>query len=160
MAIMRWTPSGWGLRPWREFDELRREMDRLFEDFFGRRAFPTRRRKEAIEERVWTPSVEVFDKKDKLVVRAELPGVEKKDVKVTVEGDVLTIKGERKAKEEVKDEDYYACEMCYGAFSRSIYLPVKVESTKIQANFKNGILEITLPKAKEAKPKEIEITVK
>jgi len=90
MAIVRWTP--WGLRPWRSFDELHREMDRLFEDFFGRSA-----KRETLAERVWAPAVDVVDKKDKIVVRAELPGVEKKDVKVTVEGDALTIRGERKA---------------------------------------------------------------
>ena len=158
MAIVRWTPSGWGLRPWRSFEELRREMDRLFEDFFERTTLPARR--ETVREKVWAPAVEVFDKKDKMVVRAELPGVEKKDVKVTVEGDVLTIRGERRAEEKVKDEDYYACELCYGAFSRSIYLPVKVDPSKIKANFKNGILEITIPKAKEAKPREIEVSIK
>jgi HSP20 family protein len=153
MAIVKWTP--WGLRPWRSFDELHREMDRLFEDFFGRSA-----KREALAERVWAPAVDVVDKKDKIVVRAELPGVEKKDVKVTVEGDVLTIRGERKAEEKVKDEDYYACELCYGSFSRSIYLPVKVNPGKIKAEFKDGILSVTVPKAKEAAPKEIEVSIK
>jgi len=155
MAIMRWRPLGRELRPWRSFGELHSEMDRLFEDFFGLRA-----KGKALEERVWAPAVDVVDKKDKTLVRTELPGVEKKDVKVTVEGDVLTIRGERKVEEKVKDEDYYACELCYGAFSRSIYLPVKVDPGKIEANFKNGILEITLPKSKEAKPREIEISIK
>ncbi len=158
MAIVRWTPVGWGLRPWRSFEEMRREMDRLFEDYFGRRAVPAGR--EALEERVWAPAVDVFDKGKELVVTAELPGVEKKDVKVTVEGDVLTLRGERRTDEKVKDENYYACERCYGSFSRSLYLPVKVEAGKIKSELKNGILTLTLPKAKEAKPKEIEITVK
>lgn len=158
MAIVRWTPLGWGLRPWGSLEELRREMDRLFDDVVGRRALPGRR--EALEERVWAPTVDVFDKGNNLVVRAELPGVEKKDVKVTVEGDVLSIRGEKREEEKVKDENYYACEQCYGSFSRSIYLPVKVEPGKIKADFKNGILDITLPKAKEAKPQEIEIAVK
>lgn len=153
MAIVRWTP--WGLRPWRSFDELHREMDRLFEDFFGRSA-----KRETLAERVWAPAVDVIDKKDKIVVKAELPGVEKKDVKVTVEGDVLTIRGERKAEEKVKDEDYYACELCYGSFSRSVYLPVKVDPAKIKAEFKDGILSVTVPKAKEAAPKEIEVSIK
>jgi len=155
MAIVRWTPLGWGLKPWRSFEELHREMDKLFEDLLGRPA-----RREAIEQRLWAPAVDVFDKKDKIVVRAELPGVEKKDVKVTVEGDVLTIRGERKVEEKVKDEEYYACELCYGAFSRSIYLPAKVDPGKIKAEFKNGILEVTVPKAKEAKPREIEVSIK
>ncbi len=133
-------------------------MDRLFEDLAGRRALPAKR--EALDERVWTPALDVFDKGKDMVVKAELPGVEKKDVKVTMGGDVLNIRGERKAETEVKDEDYYACEQCYGAFSRSVYLPVKVHAGKIKADFKNGILSVTLPKAKEAKPKEISINVK
>jgi HSP20 family protein len=155
MAIMKWRPLGWGLRPWRSFDELHREMDRLFEDFLGRSA-----RRKALEERVWAPAVDILDKKDKIVVRAEIPGVDKKDVKVTVEGDTLIIRGERKAEEKVKGEDYYACELSYGAFSRSIYLPVKVNQEKVIANFKNGILEVTIPKAKGAEPKEIEVSIK
>ena len=102
----------------------------------------------------------MYEKDEKFVVRAELPGMKKEDADISVLGDTLTIKGERKAEAEVKDEDYYRCELCYGKFSRSVALPAAVEAGKVQASYENGILEITLPKAEEAKPKKVEVKVK
>ncbi|MEW6409414.1 MAG: Hsp20/alpha crystallin family protein [Nitrospirota bacterium] len=102
----------------------------------------------------------MYDKKDEIVVKVELPGIEKDQVDITLSEDTLTIKGEAKKEEEVKDEDYYRCERCYGSFSRTINLPARVQGDKSKATFKNGILEICLPKAEEAKPKEIKVEVK
>jgi HSP20 family protein len=112
------------------------------------------------EEVGWTPTVEMYEKGDKFVVKADLPGMKKEELDISVVGDTLTIKGERKAESEVKNEDYYRCELCYGKFSRSIALPGAVDAEKIEAKYENGVLEITLPKVEEAKPKKIEIKAK
>ena len=112
------------------------------------------------EELGWMPSVEMYEKEDKFVVRTELPEMRKEEFDISVLGNTLTIKGERKAESEVKDEDYYRCELCYGKFSRSVALPAAVEAKKVEANYENGILEVTLPKAEEAKPKKVEVKVK
>ena len=106
------------------------------------------------------PPLEMFEKEDKFSVRAELPGMKREEIDVSVVGDTLTIKGERKAETEVKEEDYYCCERSYGSFFRSINLPSAVDTKKIEASYENGVLEITLPKAPEIKPKKVEISVK
>jgi len=95
------------------------------------------------------PALEIYEKEDKFVVRAEVPGMTKDDVDISVLGDTLTIKGERKAESEVRDEDYHRCEMCYGKFSRAVTLLSSVQAGKIAATYDNGILEMTLPKAAE-----------
>ncbi len=157
MAIERWQPRR-GLVPWSPF-EMMEEMGRRFEDVFGRE-FPTVWRRLPAEERAWAPAIEVMEKDDKFLVRAELPGMKKEDIDVSVTGDTLTIKGERKAESEVKEENYYRSERVYGNFFRSISLPTSVDTKKIEASYKDGILEIGLPKAPEVQPKKIEISVK
>jgi len=102
----------------------------------------------------------MFDLKDKVVIKAELPGVDREDLGISITGDILTIDGERKAEEEVKDEDYYCCERYVGNFSRDVHLPAGVDTEKIEANYENGVLEIALPKVPEVKPKKISISVK
>jgi len=92
--------------------------------------------------------------------KAELPGMKEEDIDISVVGDTLTIKGERKAETEVKDEDYYCCERSYGTFTRSIGLPSTVDAKKIEASFEGGVLEVSLPKAPEVKPKKVPIAVK
>ena len=144
------------LTPWRPFGELgslRREMDRLWDSFFGER--PLAR----AWEREWAPSLDVSETKDNFVVKAEVPGIDAKDIDISLTGDVLTIKGEKKQEKEEKEEDYHLVERSYGAFSRSIRLPAEVESTKIRASYKNGILRVTLPKSEKVKAKEVRITV-
>jgi len=108
----------------------------------------------------WAPSIEVFEKEDKLVVKAELPGMKEEDIDISVVGDTLTIKGERKAESEVKEEDYYCCERSYGSFSRSIAVPSSVDANKIEANYEDGVLEVSLPKAPEVKPKKVTVSAK
>lgn len=150
MSIVKWSPL-------KELEEMRKDMDRLFEDFFA----PVRRRRGWIrpEVGVFVPNIEMYDRKNEIVVKAELPGVSKEDIDLTITKDSLTMKGEVKKEEEIKEEDYYACERSYGSFTRTIALPVEVDSEKAKASFKNGVLEIVLPKREEAKPKEIKIEV-
>jgi HSP20 family protein len=130
-------------------------MDEVFARFFGE----PRWTQLAGETRGWAPAIDMVDRKDELIVRADLPGLEQKDVEVTVEDRTLTIRGERKAEKEAKEEDYYACERWAGVFFRSLTLPPGVDAEKVRAAFRNGVLEIHLPKTKEAKAKRIDIKV-
>ena len=151
MSIVKWSPL-------KELEEMRKDMDRLFEEFFS----PiTRRRRGWLkpEMGVIVPNIEMYDRKNEIVVKAELPGVAKEDIDLTITKDSLTLKGETKKEEEIKEENYYAAEISYGSFTRTIALPAEVDSEKAKASFKNGVLEITLPKREEAKPKEIKIEV-
>ena len=145
------------LMPWRPFGRLaplRREMDDLWDRISS--DFPALRRREG----VWAPSVDVSEDKENFIVQAELPGVDQKDVNVTVSGNMLTIRGEKKKEEEKKDEHHYSMERFYGSFQRSFQLPANVQTDKIEASFDKGVLKVTLPKTEEAKKKEIEIKVK
>lgn len=94
-----------------------------------------------------------------MVVKAELPGMGKEEIEVTVSGDVVTIKGEKKKEEEVKEKDYYRRERSYGSFARSVQLPCEVKGDEIKANFKDGVLEIRCPKSEEAKKKSISVKI-
>jgi HSP20 family protein len=141
-------------RPFRDLERVRREMDRLWDSFFEER--PTRRVAEMGE---WLPSLDVSETKNDIVVKAELPGMDTKDVDISLINDVLTIKGEKKQEKEEKEEDYHFVERSYGSFTRSIRLLRDVQSDKISASYKNGVLKITLPKSEEAKKKEVKIKV-
>jgi len=153
MAIERWRPR-WGITPWRPSRELE-EWERLFDDFFGRSSLRL-----PVEERGWMPAVDVFEKEDKFVVKAELPGMKEDDINVSVVGDTLSIKGEKKTETEIKDEDYYRCERSYGTFYRSIPIPSNVDANKIEASFDDGVLEVALPKSAKIKPKKIAVSAK
>lgn len=137
-------------------------MDRMMEDFFGRRMrrpwWPERwSRTDEME--VKPPIVDVFEEKDDIVIKAELPGIEKDNVEVNLTDHTLTIKGEKKKEEEVKEENYYRAERSYGSFLRTLDLPKDVHADKVKASFKNGILEVRMPKTEEAKAKEIKVKV-
>ncbi|RKY60288.1 MAG: Hsp20/alpha crystallin family protein [Candidatus Latescibacterota bacterium] len=146
MALVRWRPS----EEWfPALSDIRREIDRIFDEFWrGIGPAPT----------VWTPKVDVAETDDAVVVTAELPGMEKDDIKVSIENNVLTISGEKKQEKEEKDRTYHWSERVYGRFSRSFTLPARVDANKVKAVYKNGVLTLTLPKVEEAKPKQIEIT--
>lgn len=151
MSIVKWSPL-------KELEEMRKDMDRLFDEFFS----PVGRRRRGWlkpEMGVIVPNIEMYDRKNEIVLKAELPGVSKEDIDLTITKDSLTLKGEIKKEEEIKEEDYYASERSYGSFTRTIALPAEVDSEKSKAAFKNGVLEIVLPKREEAKPKEIKIEV-
>jgi HSP20 family protein len=144
------------LEPFRALTILEQEMERFMDGFFGRR-FPRARYTTLAAP---YPEAEMYDRKDEIVLKAEVPGLEKADIHVTIDGDVLTLKGERQREKETKDEDYYVCESSYGAFSRSIELPIAVRPDKITAALSNGVLQIHLPKAEEAKKNRATIEVK
>ena len=144
------------LVPWRPFRELstfRREMDRLWDRFFGEEPLGRRLAGE------WSPSVDISETKNELLLKAELPGLDVKDIEVSISGDVLTIKGEKKKEEEEKDEHNHYIERYYGAFQRSLKLPFNVKTEKTEATFDKGVLKIKLPKTEEAKKKEIKIEI-
>ncbi|MDA8161982.1 MAG: Hsp20/alpha crystallin family protein [Desulfobacteraceae bacterium] len=137
-------------RPFREVSNLRREMDKIWEDFFGGRELLG-------AEGTWVPAIDLSETKDALVVKAEVPGMDPKDIEVSMTGDLLTIKGEKKKQTEEKDENYHRIETRCGSFSRMIRLPVSVNTEKITATYEKGVLKLVLPKKEEAKPRQIEI---
>ena len=103
--------------------------------------------------------MDLYEEKDEIVVKAELPGMEKDNIEVNLSDDRLTIKGEKKKEEEIKKENYYRSERSYGSFVRTLELPGEVQADKVKANFKNGVLEIRLPKTEQAKKKETKVRV-
>ena len=148
--------------PWRPFMGLagwERDMDRMLEDFFGRRMRPwwPERWSRTDEMEVKPPMVDVFEEKDEIVVKAELPGIEKDNIEVNLTDHTLTIKGEKKKEEEIKEANYYRAERSYGSFLRTLDVPKDVRADKVKASFKNGILEVRMPKTEEAKAKEVKV---
>lgn len=139
-------------KPFREVSRLRREMDRLWDEFFG----PSRRAFRPLEAE-WAPLADVSETADKVVVKAEVPGIDANDIDISLSGDVLTIKGEKKSEREEKKENYHLVERSYGSFSRTLRLPAAVDADKVEAEYKQGVLTISCPKKEEAKPKAIEI---
>ena len=146
---------------WRQFGTVDRfgnlvdiqgEVNRLFDNFLGRPA-PAG----APAGRTWLPAVDMHETKDDLVLKVELPGVREKDVTVSITGDLLTIRGERRWSEE--DHKLLHVERAYGQFERLIQLPLEVQAEKVKATYRDGVLEITLPKAEELKPREIKIDI-
>ena len=142
--------------PWRPFMDLTRweqDMDRMRKDFFGPRVRPwwPERWFRTDELDVRAPAVDVFEEKDDIVVKAEIPGMDKDDIEVKLTDHTLTIKGEKKREEETKKENYYRSERSYGSFFRTLELPKDVHADKVKATFKNGVLEIRIPKTEEAK---------
>ena len=144
MSIMRWDP-------FRDLFGIKRDLDR----FLGRWDDD-----EEASMALWRPAVDIFEDENSIVLRAELPGMKKEDVKINLENNVLSLRGDRKFDKEVKKENYHRIERAYGSFCRSFTLPTNVDKSKIEANYKDGVLEVTVPKSEEAKPKEIEIKVK
>ncbi len=144
MDITRWDP-------WKD---LREEIDRVFDSFFGRYpAIPE-------QEGYFIPAIDVEETDNEYIVKAELPGLKKEDIKISVRGDSITISGERKREKEEKGKTYHRIEMAYGKFVRTIQLPDEIQPDKAKAEYKDGILIITLPKSEKSKPKEIEIEIK
>lgn len=146
MFLTRWQPKG-GLRPYTAFDS---DLDDLLNNFLERRG----------EEKFWAPSVDILDDKDAYMVKAELPGLKKEDIEVSVENGILTIKGERKFEDEEKKENYHRIERRYGCFSRSVSLPGDINSDKVKASYKDGVLAVEIPKSEKAKAKKVDIDVR
>jgi len=150
MAIVRWEP-------FRDLVAVQDRLNRIFDDTF--RGNPRGSDEDWALGGQWAPSVDIFEHEGSLVLRAELPGIEPKDVDVHVENNVLTLRGERKFESEVKREKYHRVERAYGTFSRSFTLPNVVDTEKIKADYKDGVLQVTLPQREEAKPKQIQVSV-
>jgi len=134
---------------------LQREMNRLFDDFFAR-DFLVEPFKGIGE---WRPALDVPETETSVIVKADLPGLEAKDLDVALRGDLLTIKGEKKEEKEEKTKSYHRVERHYGSFERSVRLPATVKADQVKASFKNGVLQIELPKTEEARQKSIHIKV-
>lgn len=141
--------------PFHDVLSLKDEIDRVFWGF-GRHG----KKGEDASLSQWAPAVDISEDKEMIKISAELPGMEKKDVRISVENNILTIKGERTFKDEEKKKNYHRIERSYGMFERSFTLPASTYSDRIQANMKDGVLEVMIPKKEEAKPKEIEIQVR
>lgn len=143
------------VRPSRALAALEEEMQRFMDGFFGHRPAHLRTVGAAV-----IPQIEMYDHEDEIVVKAEVPGVEKSEVQVTIDGDMLLLKGERKRQNETNEHDLYLSEHSYGAFCRSVWIPVQVKTDKVTAVLSNGVLEVHLPKAEEAKRKHATVEVK
>ncbi len=155
MSLIRWNP----VRDLTTFPSgvlnMQREMNKMFDSFFRGSTGD-----EFMNLSAWTPAADIAEHDDAFVVKAELPGLTKEDVKITVRDNVLTIQGEKKQESESKESNYRSIERTYGSFQRSFTLPTSIKSDKIDASFKDGVLSITMPKAEDARPKQIEVKVK
>ena len=147
MAIVRWDP-------FRDLATAQRDFGRLF-----REAFSPQFAEAELSTRSWAPPVDIYETENDIVLKAELPGIEAKDVEVRVEDNTLYLKGERKFEKEVKEQNYHRVERSYGSFARSFSLPNSINADKVKAEFKDGLLTLTMPKREEAKPKTIKIDV-
>ena len=143
------------LIPWRnvkDLDGLKKEMDDLFERFFDWR--PSLRLR---DKGTWMPLIDLSETPKEIVVKAEVPGMEKEDIDISLEGKILTIRGEKKTEHEEKDENVHRLERKYGSFFRSIELPMDVDAEKVNATYKKGVLELKLPKVKSQTAKKIQV---
>jgi HSP20 family protein len=140
------------LEPFRGISTLQDQFNRLFNESFRHQA-------EESALTTWAPAVDIYETPNELVVKADLPDVNEKDIDVRVENNLLTIRGERKFEKSVSEENFLRVERTYGAFSRSFSLPNTVNAEAIGAEYKNGVLTVTLPKREESKPRQVKVTV-
>jgi len=146
MNLVKWNPM-------REMETLQNRINRLFDGNF----FPTFSLDDDMSLGNWRPVVDIYENEDTVVVKAELPGVDKKDIKVDLKDGVLTLSGERSHEKEVKEENYYRKERAFGRFHRSFAVPAEIDPDKIKAEFKDGVLKVEIPKPEEQKPKKIAV---
>ena len=146
MNLIKWNP-------WREMETFSDRANRLFEGSF----FPTEWLSKESDLRDWTPTVDVSEIEEKIIIKAELPGVDKKDIHVDVKDGILSITGERSYEKEVKEEKFHRRERAFGKFHRSFALPDGLDPEKIDADYKDGVLKVEIPKPEEKKPKKIAV---
>jgi HSP20 family protein len=146
MSIVRWDPFA-------DMAQLREQVNKLFEQSIAQNG------REPVSMRTWVPAVDIADTAETIVVHADLAGIKPEDITIEVEGGMLTLRGERKLEKETKDKQFVRVERSYGSFQRTFNLAVPIKQSDIKAAYKNGVLEITLPKAEEAKPKQITIEI-
>jgi HSP20 family protein len=145
MVVTRWEPL-------KDLMALQERMNKLFDETFSRGA-------QDVDAGAWSPPVDIMEQGDEIIIKMEIAEVDQKSIDIKVEGNALTIKGERQLEEGTKREDYIRLERPYGTFSRSFSLPTTVDLGKVKASHKNGILRIVLPKKEETKPKQIKVEV-
>ncbi len=145
MAIIRWDP-------FRDLVTLRERMNRLFED-----AFTSRGDEKDLVASSWSPSVDIYETENEIVLTAEIPGVDEKNIEIKLEDNTLSLKGERNFEKETKEENYHRIERAYGSFYRSFTIPRNIDQDNIKAESENGILRISMPKKPELKPKKVKI---
>ena len=146
MNLVRWNPLG-------ETTTMQNRINRMFNAPY----WPAGRMDDKTGMGMWNPAVDLYEKDDHFVIKAELPGVDKKDIAIDLKDRVLTLSGERSYENEVKEENYYRRERSYGTFQRAFTLPADVDSDKIKAEFKDGLLQIEVPKPEQQKPKQVTI---
>ena len=151
-ALTRW-------RPMRELETLQQRMDDMFERLTGQFFGPSWRERPRREAEAWTPAIECHVANGNLVVKADLPGIEPKDVTIAAVGNQLTIAGERKRDKKGEGKEYFYDEMAYGKFTRTLTLPEGVDADKVKADYKNGVLAITVPAPKQLVSKKIPIEI-
>ncbi len=147
MAIVKYNP-------FRELRAMQEQMNRLLDLAWNREPG------EELREGVWQPPVDIFEDAESLVIKAELPGIDQKDIDVRIEDNTLTLRGERKHDQEVRKENYHRVERYYGSFQRSFSLPATIDQEKVKATCDKGVLTIILPKKEEIKPKQVSVEVK
>lgn len=148
MGIMRWDPFLF------EMGDLRRSVDRMFDEMLLRNP---RRPVAEVTPKKWEPPIEMFETPTEVIVRVELPNVDPKAVDITVHEDMLTLKGETKHEEQHKERTYFFRELLYGGFTRTLRLPTAVKGTETKAVYKDGVLEVTMPKAEHVKPIPVKV---
>jgi HSP20 family protein len=148
MAIVRWTP-------FRELSTMQERMNKLFEDVMR----SPNRSDEGFAVAAWAPAVDIYETDKEIVMKAELPEMQEKDIEIKVEDNILIVAGERRMEKEVKEENYHRIERSYGSFHRSFTLPQTVDRENIKASYKDGVLKVVLPKRVVLKPKQIKIEV-
>jgi HSP20 family protein len=148
MAVVKWDP-------FRDLVSIQDRMNRLFEQTLSRS-----RGEEGVTATTWTPAVDIYETADTIVMKAELPGVTREDIHIQIDGSTLTLKGERRFARDVQEESYLRIERAYGSFHRSFALPATVQQENVRAVLRDGVLELTLPKAEDTKPKRISVDVR
>lgn len=147
MALVKYNPFG-------DLRSIQEQMNRLLDLAWSREGG------EELREGVWQPPVDIYEDEDSVIIKAELPGVDQKDIEVKIDNSTLTLRGERKHDQSVKKENYHRIERYYGSFQRSFSLPATIDQEKVRANCDKGVLTITLPKKEEVRPKQINVEVK
>lgn len=148
MAIVRWDP-------FRDLAEVQERVNRVLGEFYGGRG-----QDDVMRRGTWIPPVDIYEGPNhEMVIKAELPDIRREDIDIRVEDNTLTISGEKKLEEEVKEEQFHRVERAYGTFTRSFSLPATIDTEKVNADYKNGVLTVKLPMREEAKPKQIQVKV-
>jgi HSP20 family protein len=151
MALIRFRSFPQILDPSRDLTDIQTQMNRLFDNFLGQPS-PS-----GMMERVWTPPVDMYETKNEVVVAMELPGLNEKDIRLSITDGLLTIQGERQGSDEAREAGHYRQERWFGKFERTLPLPIPVETGQVKATYRDGVLTIKLPKTEGGKPKEIKI---